>query len=369
MTSLHLFRKVHVTLFDFLVDKNLNPKTYPFACGQFPYYSGGSSPIKPAFWYSLYKAISQIPFWKNVIKDENPDIIIVNSKVLCWMGGLCKGKVSVCMVRETIKGNPNSIINRLMKGFLEKFSLVSFLSEYDLNQTKLKKASSVVSPDFLFCENYIDQIGKRNSCDRLGVNPRNFNIAYLGGISRLKGLDLALKAIKICREDNINLIIAGNNISDIIDYKQSGYHQKFLHYFRIRYAKNIKNYIKNNKLQDRVIFVGVQKDVSIIYSACDILIFPMRKPHQARPAFEIGVQRKPVIITDFPNIREFVKDGLNGLVFKPDDPKSLSIAILKLKQDRVLLDKLGQANYNFTLNLHTESFAMQNLMNAINSFF
>ena len=81
--------------------------------------------------------------------------------------------------------------------------------------------------------------------------------------------------------------------------------------------------------------------MSVPFAACDILIFPMKEPHQARPAFEIGVQQKPVIITDFPNIHELVKDGVNGLTFDPDNAEALAQAILILKSDKELLKRLG----------------------------
>lgn len=354
-----------LSLFEFLSAKGLNSKTYSFTCGQLSYYSGGSSPLKPGFWYSLYNALMQIPYWRKVVKTEQPDIIIVNSKVLCWMGKIFKEKKSVCIVRETINGNPNNLLNRIMKRLLENFTLVSFLSEYDLIQTNLKKASTVVSPDFLFSENYVDILGKKVACEQLDINENSFNIAFAGGINKLKGIDLALEAMNYLKNENINLIVAGEEIDAIINQSSNIFSFNVFKKVRLRFAKNIKKYIANNELQDKVKFVGVQKDISILYSASDILIFPMKKPHQARPAFEIGIQKKPVIITDFPNIREFVKDGVNGLTFEPNNPESLAQAILKLKNDRVLLNLLGEANYEFTLEYHTESYAMGKLMNAI----
>jgi len=142
------------SLLAFLRSSGLNAKTFPFRCGQIPYYSGGSNLLKLGFWYITLLSIFQIPYWKKVIAEEQPDLIMVNSKVLCWMGKLCKKTKSLCFVRETIPGSPNKFMNRIMKYMLEDFTLVVFLSKYDLVQTGLKKAETLVSPDFLEMTDY-----------------------------------------------------------------------------------------------------------------------------------------------------------------------------------------------------------------------
>lgn len=353
------------SLFNFLQSKGLNPKTYSFTCGQIPYYSGGSNLFKPGFWYLLANALFQVPYWSKVISKEQPDLIIVNSKVLCWMGKLFKSTKSICFVRETIKGKSTNFINRIMKSMLEDFTIVSFLSEYDLLQTDLNKAISVVSPDFLYVEDYVDKCGREFACKQLGVDTNSFNVAFVGGIDKLKGIDVAMKAIGILKNENINLLVAGNGIESIASIDTENLFNKIIKRKLIKFSKEIKAYIKEKEIKNNIRFVGVQNDISVLFSASDVLIFPMKEPHQARPAFEIGVQKKPVIISNFPNIHEFIKDGVNGLTFEPDNPESLAGAILKLKNDKELLEKLGVSNYKYTMKYHTEAYAMRKLKDKI----
>ena len=122
----------------------------------------------------------------------------------------------------------------------------------------------------------------------------------------------------------------------------------------------------NNGLVSFIRFVGVQTDISLVYSASDVLVFPMKKPHQSRPAFEIGIQYKPVIISDFQNIREFIKDGDNGLVFEPNNPKELAKAIINLKSNSYLREQMGKSNFAYSMKFHTEEHAISELMNGIN---
>lgn len=356
-------------LYEFLKSKNLNAKTYSFTSGQIPYYNGGRSILDPVFWYFIISSIHQISFWKKIIEKENPDIIMVNSKVLCWLAPLFKGRISVCFVRETIKGDRSNFINRIINLFLEQFSIVSFLSEFDLHQANLKKAVSIVSPDILFPEDYEDTLGKTKACELLKIDSKSFNIAFVGGSSKIKGLDIAIESLKSLKNENIKLIIAGDDFINNTNTRNQKFNiLKCISMLKeLNYSKKVRNIINKNNLENMIAFVGVQKQMSIIYSASDILVFPMTIPHQSRPAFEVGIQSKPVIISDYINVHEFVKNGINGILFEPKNSVQLSNAIMKLKENRILLKEMGKSNYKYSIMYHSENFAMGVLENAINN--
>jgi glycosyltransferase involved in cell wall biosynthesis len=349
----------------FLREKGLKPHPFPFRLGKLTYYSGGNNLLKLRFWYHALHSVLQIRYWRMIIKNESPDLIMVNSKVLCWMGKLFKKTKSLCFVRETIPGSPKKFMNRIMRNMLDDFTVVAFLSEYDLFQTGLKKATAVVSPDFLDIEEYKDKFGRENACKALNINSNSFNVLFVGGTDRLKGIDLALKAINILKNEEINLIVAGKDLGHIPQNGIRHVISRIKNRKTIQFSDQIKKYIKQKGIEDKVKFIGIQKDISLAFSACDILIFPMKEPHQSRPAFEIGVQKKPVIITDFPNIREFIQDGINGLTFEPNNAEALAQAILRLKNDTKLFRRLGNSNYEYTMKYHTESYAMGKLLHKI----
>jgi glycosyltransferase involved in cell wall biosynthesis len=348
----------------FFLDKGFKPNIYPFSSAQISYYSGGNSLYKPGFWIYFFKIPFQVLYWKKIIKDENPDLIIVNSKVLVWMAPLFKGRRSFCFVRETIKGNPGSIVNLIIKKLLDKFTVVSFLSNYDLKQTNLKQSKTLVAEDFLYENEYLDILGKEEACKRLNID-NQYNVSFVGGLNKLKGLDVSIKAFKHLKNENINLLVAGIDIKKII--VKSEYHNCFnvRQFLKVRRAKKILKLIDDNDLKDKIHFLGVFKDISLLYSASDILVFPMINAHQARPAFEIGVQKKPAIISDFPNIKEFIINEVNGLTFNHKKPYDLSCAILSLKNDSEFSNRLGLMNYKFTLEYHTEEYVMKKIINKI----
>ena len=351
----------------FLKERGLNPQTFPFRLGKLTYYSGGNKLINPKLWYHAFHLIFQISYWKKIINEEQPDLVIVNSKVLCWMGMVFKAlnKKSLCFVRETIPDNPKNIINRLMQCMLDTFTAVAFLSEYDLHQTRLKRAESVVSPDFLEVANYEDKLGRKVACQNINISSNSFNVLFVGGMDKLKGIDLLVKAANIIKNEDITFIVAGKDFEDAPCKSVNSLFKKLKTRENDKFSRKIKAYIKNQCIENKIKFIGIQKDISIAFSACDVLVFPMKEPHQARPAFEIGVQKKPVIITNFSNIREFVKDGYNGLTFEPNNPEQLANAILRLKNDKKLLEELGKNNFKYTMQYHIEKYAMDELINKI----
>jgi len=353
-------------LLNFLKENGLNPQVFKFRLGKLTYYSGGNNLLNPRFWYHALHSFTQIRYWKQILLKESPDLVFVNSKVLCWMGKLVNGTTkSICFVRETIPGSPKSLMNRLMKKMLDDFTAVAFLSEYDLLQTGLTKASTVVSPDFLDVDDYKEKNERELACKSLNINPGSFNVLFVGGTDKLKGLDIALNALIRLKDEDINLVIAGKNFGEITGYNFKQLIDRFKKRKMIKFSKQIKTLIEKNGIENKVNFIGIQKDMSDSFSACDVLIFPMVDPHQARPAFEIGVQKKTVIISDFPNIREFVQHGVNGLTFKPNNPDSLAEAILKIKNNKNLLKTLGNTNYEYTMKYHTEKYAMGRLIEKI----
>ena len=352
----------------FLKEKGLEPKEVPFRMGKLTYYSGGNKLTNPKFWYHALNSVFQIKYWRRIISAEKPDLIIVNSKVLCWMGLIFKSLniKSICFVRETIPGDTNSIMNKLMKKMLERFDLVAFISRFDLKQTNLIGSKTIVFKNSLDINEYKGAIEKREACSILNISSKKFNVLFVGGIDMLKGIDVAVEAMRILDDKDINLLVAGKDFG-YVDKKNSMSKITALKKRKaIRFSKNMKNIIKNENLEGNIKFLGVQKDMSLLYSACDILIFPMKKPHQARPVFEIGVQSKPVIISDFPHIEEFVEHGVNGLKFRPNDATELAKSIIQLKEDQDLLRELGCNNYQLTIKNHIKEVNIRKFTNAIN---
>jgi glycosyltransferase involved in cell wall biosynthesis len=325
---------------------NVHQETYGRRIGAITSYSGGNSICSFRFWYRLLLIVKQWRYWNRVIDQENPDIVIMNSTILCWMSllGAVRSRKSVCFVRETKHGSGKSLFNRIIHHCLEQFTEVVFISRYDQQRENLQKAGTSV------IHNYIDQTLLDNTLDReaaeqqLGLSHDTFRVLYVGGVSHMKGFDVAVKAVMKCRH-HVELLVAGMGIEAAKAVTSKELRQ---------YATQMEQTLADSKMKERIVMIGTQTNMSACYAACDVLLFPMRSPHQARPVFEAGYFGKPVIITDFDNIKEFVQDGVNGYLVQRDEAENIAEKLELLAADPIQAQKLGKENYRLCMKNHNE---------------
>jgi len=315
-------------------NKNINLKLIKKTIPTFSYYSGNSSIFSFGFWKGIL-AWKNIFYWKNLINNISPDMVILNSSVLAPFGSIINKKIkSICIVRETFLEKKYGLREKIkIKSLNNFFDGVVFLSDYDKNYAKLNNPETIVIKNTL-SKNSKKKITKDIACEKLDIE-NVFNVLYVGGLSKLKGIHIIVKAFdQIPKDNNINLLLAGNLKNKIkfnYELKQKVY--KVLKYKKYVYKKEVLNKIKNNI---NIIPLGLQEDMSTVYSASDILVVPSTKPHQSRPAFEAGYYNLPVIITDYLQTKDFVKDKYNGLVFKPNSPTDLFKKLLNYIKKMIL---------------------------------
>lgn len=303
-------------------DYKFQIESYGRRIGALTFYSGGDRLMSLRFLYRLSLIPKQWDYWEHKIKELDPDIVIVNSIILSWMGVLpeIKRRKSICFVRETIKGSLKLRANKIIRKLLLNFSRVVFLSEYDRRSWNFEHEKSEIIRDFV-SENALDNsIQRYEATESQGLRQDSFHILYVGGVSHMKGFDLVVKA-SIDLNDYIDteLVVAG---VDFNDRKNMGGGKLNT------YENNIKNYISQSKYGNKIHLIGRQSNMSNSYAAADVLVFPMRSAHQARPIFEAGFFSKPVIISDFENIKENIIENESGLLFTPGD---ISDLLSKLK--------------------------------------
>jgi glycosyltransferase involved in cell wall biosynthesis len=84
---------------------------------------------------------------------------------------------------------------------------------------------------------------------------------------------------------------------------------------------------------------------------------------------EAAASQRPLIVTNVPGCRDFVRHGVEGLVVPPDDPEALAQAIARLASDSGLRQRLGEAARLRLLHGYTEAHVTQTLRESYASFF
>jgi glycosyltransferase involved in cell wall biosynthesis len=105
----------------------------------------------------------------------------------------------------------------------------------------------------------------------------------------------------------------------------------------------------------KVIFAGMQKNVSEWLSVADIAVSASLSEGLSNALVESSASQLPIIATNVGGNPEVVVDGLNGLLVKPEDSVSIKLALFKLSQNTSLMADMarnsrGRAEQNFSIN-------------------
>ena len=167
---------------------------------------------------------------------------------------------------------------------------------------------------------------------------------YLFGVSQLsplKRFDLVLRALAEPVAAGIRVVIAGEGAE----------------------MQRLNDLAVQLGIEDRVKFAGRLSDQEMIdhFARCRAVVFPPFHEDYGFVTVEAFMCGKPVITcTDSGGPSELVRDGENGYVTDPT-PEALSVAMLKLTDDRNLAQRLGEAGHAMATQM-TWSKAIQQLL-------
>lgn len=182
-----------------------------------------------------------------------------------------------------------------------------------------------------------------------------FTILTVARILPRKGLKFLILALDIlireCGIKNIKLLIVGPDCGE---------------------SANLKRMVAKMSLSSGVDFIGEipYDQVKGYLGICDIFVLPSLYEGLPLALIEAMAAGKAVIFSDLPSACGVITDQENGLLVRPADSLALAKAILKLYQDRDLLDYLGRNAADkagsFDFSLESRSI-QQNYMEAIDN--
>jgi len=279
------------------------------------------------------------------------DLVIVNSMTLFWVGRLARsyGSRTAMFHRETfIRGRFGLRTGLIRHELLHGFDGVAYISEFDRSAAGDFRAASTVISDKVDPSAYAD-IGRRQARRHLGI-PDGYYVLHLGGASRLKGPDTILRALELIDQE-VSLIFLGAESSQDMS-REGSYRGSRLRSHADDYGKLLQRLANSATLKERVLFRAASSDVNLYYLASDLVVFPSSSPHQARPIYEAGAARRLILLSDFPNTKEFARDGVNCVEFPPGDASALARRVNEAVRDPRMMQGLIQENLRLTLLNH-----------------
>lgn len=107
---------------------------------------------------------------------------------------------------------------------------------------------------------------------------------------------------------------------------------------------------------ERTRWLGFTSDVAAIWRRAAIFVLPARsREGMPRALLEAAASARPLIVTDVPGCRHFVRDGVEGLIVPPADARALADALEKLARDPALRRRFGLAARSRLLDGYTEA--------------
>jgi glycosyltransferase involved in cell wall biosynthesis len=135
-----------------------------------------------------------------------------------------------------------------------------------------------------------------------------------------KGLATLLHAMAECRDENLQLLVAGGDASE-----------------------PFREIAASLGLADRVRWIAPRADVMSLYAASDIYVSPTREDAFALPPLEAMACGLPVITSVCNGGAEVIYDWVNGFVLRdPTDVRGLAELLKRLSLDADLRTRVGQ---------------------------
>ncbi len=231
--------------------------------------------------------------------------------------------------------------------------------EFGINRNKFRRiwigaSDNVFYPHTITGES---EVPKGNHSFDVGVYPmpksnsEKFLVVFHGSFIPLQGIEYILKAAKICEKDGINFLIIGD-----------GQEKKKM--IRLSNELGLKNvefvgFMSQEWIREKI----AQADV------CLGIFGDTKKTQRVIPnkVYECLAMKKPVITADTPAIRELFNEE-DMMLVKTANPDSLADAILRLKKNSELMNKLAFDGYNKFKDNASPRVLGEKLKNIVNEF-
>ncbi len=176
-------------------------------------------------------------------------------------------------------------------------------------------------------------MGDRNE---FGIGPKTLVLVNVANNRKMKGIPYLLEAMNALPEDADIVLLSVGKDMDIEPHL---------------------DILKKGNNRSKVIFTGFRKDALEIVRMSDVFVLTSLYGESITKAvieaMSLGVAP---IISDIPGNRELVDHDVSGLVVPSKDGPATAAAIMRLYQDRALLQKLQEgARHHIDTNLNTSN--------------
>jgi len=265
-----------------------------------------------------------------LIKKQNPTHLIVRTPIPEIFRWAINNKIpTIAILADSFKtqGFKNKLRNYWLSKLLNH-QQIEWVFNHGINSS-LSLLEIGVNPDKIMPWDWPSTTTPDSfSVKKLRAKGKNWNLAYVGSVTELKGISDVLDALKELKAKNFstNLKVAGK-----------GEIEKFI------------DKAKQLNLEECVEFLGLvpNKDIVHLMREADLVLIPSR--HEYPEGFPLTIyeglcSRTPIIASDHPMFKGNLKHRINAMIFPAGNPTALSENIEQLLSDPELYESLSVAS-------------------------
>jgi len=293
------------------------------------------------------KNIFSVPFrvlkLRKLLRDINPDIIHVRSRVPAWLVYFANKKLKIPFVTTVHGLNSVNKYSEIMTKGDEVICVSEVVKDYVVNNYSLDESKFTVIQRGVdlnkFSPNNIDSKFVEGFKNGFNLNGK-YIISSVGRVTWLKDYETFIKSIAIVKNDIPNVV--GLIVGGVREDKEE-------------YAQSLKSLAKELGLENNIIFTGSQNNIAEVYYLSDIVVnASLKMGNVGRTVVEALALNTPVIATTYEGLNNIVEDGINGAIIETKNEKQLAAKILKVKEDSFesIIDTIP---YEYTLDAMVEN--------------
>ncbi|WP_031362078.1 glycosyltransferase family 4 protein [Caballeronia sordidicola] len=276
-------------------------------------------------------------------KSRNADVIYVNTQramVVGAIAGLISRRPVVWHLRDIVSpehfGKTQlTIIKWCTKLMLERVIANSTASAAALTAlTRLKEERLDVVFNGISAEPFtqLESVAQHELRARFGLPRDAFLVGSFSRLARWKGQHILLEALLEAPEMHAVLVGAALFGEDA-------------------YEAELRAYVLEHGLTDRVHFLGFQHDIAACMKAVDVVTHTSISPEPfGRVIIEGMLAKRPVVAARAGGVTDIIEDRENGIMCTPGDVRALAGALGELSADAGLRNRLVEQGYANAIN-------------------
>ena len=266
-----------------------------------------------------------------LIEEQNPTHLIVRTPIREVFSWAIKKRIpTMALLADSFpaKGFRQKLKNYLLVNLLNN-DQIQWVSNHGVNSCLALQKLGVKSKKIIPWDFPPPVTPESFSQKRLRKEANNWNLIYVGFVSKSKGVGEVLESIEKLKQKNISVRLKIAGLGETEDL--------------LKQAKQLK-------IEDCVEFLGLvpNKTVVPLMREADLVLVPSRPEYpEGFPLtiYEALCSRTPLIASDHPMFKNNLKHGVNAMIFPAGNSMALSACIEKLLSDPELYLNLSVASY------------------------